>query len=89
MEVANCICTQIKLYNYIQTYFCVVGSDLIYGDTLSLASGLLTVFATFSKTLLIKERLGIFEFMSLLGFSGAIISAIQLLVVKQTYFTIL
>ena len=47
---------------------------------LSVLSAYLTVLTTVSKGYLIKDSLSITEFMCLLGFSGTVISSIQLLV---------
>lgn len=70
---------------------CLIGTNPILGGTLCIASGFLTAFTTISKTFLIKESLGILEFMGLLGFSGVVISSVQLLVrymVQTTEFAI-
>ena len=50
------------------------------GDMLCIGSGVLFALTTVSEELLIKGNLSIFDFLALLGFSGTIVSSIQLLV---------
>jgi len=50
------------------------------GDILCIASGFLFALTTVSEELLIKGKLSIVDFMAFIGFSGAIVSGIQLLV---------
>ena len=57
-----------------------IGSNPVLGDMLCMGSGFLYATTTVSEELLIKGKLGIAEFLAFLGFSGATVSGIQLLV---------
>ena len=59
----------------------IIGSNPVLGDVLCIGSGFLFAITTVGKELLIKNNLGMIELLALLGFSGTIVSSIQLLVV--------
>ena len=50
---------------------------------LCIGSGVLFALTTVSEELLIKEKIDIIDFLALLGFSGTVVSSIQLLVLSN------
>ena len=67
--------------------FCIGGNPVL-GDVLCVGSGVLFALTTVSEELLIKGEIGIFDFLALLGFSGTVISSIQLLVLSDYVHTL-
>ena len=59
------------------------GSNPVLGDVLCIGSGVLFALTTVSEELLIKEEIDIIDFLALLGFSGTVVSSIQLLVLSN------
>ena len=57
-----------------------IGSNPVLGNALCVGSGLFYALTTVSEELLIKGELTIPEFLAFLGFSGAVVSSIQMLV---------
>ena len=62
--------------------FCI-GSNPVLGDVLCVGSGVLFALTTVSEELLIKGEIGIIDFLAFLGFSGTVVSSIQLLVLSD------
>ena len=62
--------------------FCI-GSNPVLGDVLCVGSGVLFALTTVGEELLIKGEIGIIDFLALLGFSGTVVSSIQLLVLSD------
>jgi len=55
-----------------------IGDDQLLGDVLCILAALAISISLVGEEFLIKEEIGITDYMAMLGFSGAVIASIQL-----------